>query len=143
MSSQVTRVLIADDHEIVLTALRALLENVDHFELVGEASNGAQAVALCAQHVPDVVLMDLVMPIMDGVAATREIRAQFPQVKVIVLTAFRDEGKVHEALEAGAVGYVGKDCSATALANTIKQAHLGRPAVEGSHEEDGCGSLTT
>jgi NarL family two-component system response regulator LiaR len=123
------RVLLADDHGVVRKGLRAFLLAYDDLELVGEASNGEQAVHLCEKVQPDVVLMDLVMPEMDGVAATRAIRRDCPQTEVIALTSFKDRELVEDALQAGAIGYLLKDVSADELANAIRAAHAGRPTL--------------
>jgi NarL family two-component system response regulator LiaR len=123
------RVLLADDHGVVRKGLRAFLLAYDDLELVGEASNGEQAVHLCEKLQPDVVLMDLVMPEMDGTAATRAIRRGCPQTEVIALTSFKDRELVEDALQAGAIGYLLKDVSADELASAIRAAHAGRPTL--------------
>jgi NarL family two-component system response regulator LiaR len=123
------RVLIVDDHSVVRTGLKLFLMAYDDLELVGEAANGEQAARLCGEVRPDVVLMDLVMPGMDGVAATRAIREHSPGIKVIALTSFREEDLVQRALEAGAIGYLLKDVSADELADAIRAAHAGRPTL--------------
>lgn len=123
------RVLIVDDHLMVRSGLTALLSAYDDLELAGEASNGAEAVRACARVKPDVVLMDLVMPEMDGATATRLIREQHPQVKVIALTSFKEDGLVQDALKAGAIGYLLKNVTADELANAIRAAHAGRPTL--------------
>jgi two-component system, NarL family, response regulator LiaR len=123
------RVLITDDHAVVRKGLGAFLMAFDDFELVGEAKNGEQAVRLCDQLLPEIVLMDLVMPGMDGVAATRCIRAKHPHIQVIALTSFKEREQVQAALQAGAIGYLLKDISAEELAHAIRQAHAGKPAL--------------
>lgn len=123
------RVLLVDDHAVVRSGLSAFLMSFDDLELVGEAANGAEALRLCAQTQPDVVLMDLVMPIMDGVAATRAIREQHPHIQVIVLTSFPEEDLVQGALRAGALSYLLKNISATELVAAIRAAHAGRPTL--------------
>jgi NarL family two-component system response regulator LiaR len=123
------RVLLVDDHGVVRKGLRAFLLAYDDLELVGEAANGEQAVHLCEKLQPDVVLMDLVMPEMDGTAATRAIRRDCPQTEVIALTSFKDRELVEDALQAGAIGYLLKDVSADELANAIRAAHAGRPTL--------------
>jgi NarL family two-component system response regulator LiaR len=123
------RVLVVDDHAIVRSGLGTFLLAYDDLELVGEAANGHEAVRLCRQLEPDVVLMDLSMPEMDGIAATREIRVLCPGVQVIALTSFRDEDIVKQALEAGAIGYQLKSISADELAASIRAAHAGRPSL--------------
>src|SRR4051794_41915190 len=98
------RVLIVDDHAVVRRGLRGFFELLDDIVIVGEAEDGAQAVALVEAHEPDVVLMDLLMPVMDGIAATAEIKRRFPEVEVVALTSFIEEERVTAALEAGAAG---------------------------------------
>ena len=123
------RVLLADDHAVVRSGLAAFLLAFDDLELVGGAASGEEAVRLCRRMQPDVVLMDLVMPGMDGVAATRAIRERCPQIQVIALTSFREEQLVQGALQAGAIGYLLKNVSADELANAIRAAHAGRPTL--------------
>ena len=123
------RVTLVDDHAVVRSGLSAFLMAYDDLELVGEASSGEEAVRLCERVQPDVVLMDLVMPGMDGVAATRAIRERCPQIQVIALTSFREEELVQGALQAGAIGYLLKNISADELANAIRAAHAGRPTL--------------
>jgi NarL family two-component system response regulator LiaR len=124
--SEPIRVLIADDHAMVRTGLRYFVLSCDDFELVGEAANGAEAVQMCAEVQPNVVLMDLVMPMMDGLAATRAIRQQCPHIRVIALTSFKELDRVVPAIEAGAIGYLYKDISADGLANAVRDAYAGR-----------------
>lgn len=123
------RVMIVDDHSIVRSGLSAFLLVHTDLQLVGEAQNGQRAVDLCAELMPDVILMDLMMPVMDGVTATREIRRRFPQVQVLALTSFQEESLVKEALQAGAVGYLLKDISADELADAIRAAASGKPTL--------------
>ena len=123
------RVMIVDDHALVRSGLEAFLLVQKDLKLVAQAKNGQQALALCAEAQPDVVLMDLLMPGMDGVEATRMIKAQHPQVQVIALTSFKDQELVQGALQAGAIGYILKDVSATELADAIRSAHAGRPTL--------------
>lgn len=123
------RVMLVDDHTMVRRGLATFLMVFDDLELAGEAANGEDAIQLCAQVLPDVVLMDMVMPDMDGVTATRAIRQQFPQVQVIALTSFKDKGLVQDALQAGAIGYLLKDVSADELAQAIRAAHAGRATL--------------
>ena len=123
------RVLLVDDHAVVRSGLSAFLMAFDDLELVGEAGDGKEAVRFCERHRPDVVLMDLVMPGMDGVAATRAIRERCPEVQVIALTSFKEEELVQGALEAGAIGYLLKDVTAEELAEAIRKAHAGRPSL--------------
>jgi NarL family two-component system response regulator LiaR len=121
--------MLVDDHTMVRRGLATFLKVFDDLELVGEAANGEDAIQLCAQVLPDVVLMDMVMPDMDGVTATHAIRQQFPAVQVIALTSFKDKGLVQDALQAGAIGYLLKDVSADALAQAIRAAHAGRATL--------------
>jgi NarL family two-component system response regulator LiaR len=123
------RVMIVDDHAVVRSGLATFLMVYDDMELVGEAAEGEEAVRLCSQHRPDVVLMDLMMPGMDGATATQLIRKQDPQVQVIALTSFRDEELVQKALQAGAISYLLKDVSADELAQAIRLAHAGRATL--------------
>lgn len=120
------RVLIVDDHAVVRSGLRQFSLAYDDLEVVGEAGGGAEAVALCSQTKPDVVLMDLVMPDMDGSQATRLILEDFPQVKVIILTSFHEQDLIEQALKAGAISYMLKNTSAKELAQAIRAAHDGR-----------------
>jgi two-component system, NarL family, response regulator LiaR len=120
------RVMLVDDHTMVRRGLATFLMVYDDLELAGEAAGGRDALQLCAEVLPDVVLMDMVMPDMDGVTATRAIRRQFPNVQVIALTSFKEEGLVQNALRAGAIGYLLKDVSADELAQAIRAAHAGR-----------------
>jgi DNA-binding NarL/FixJ family response regulator len=119
------RVLIADDHPFVRHGLRTYLDTLDDLEVVGEASHGAEAVELAGRLVPDVVLMDLVMPELDGVEATRRVKASSPATKVIVLTSFDDDEKVFPAIKAGAAGYLLKDVHPAELAEAVRKASRG------------------
>lgn len=118
-------VLIVDDHPIVRQGLRTLLELQDDIIVVGEAVNGKAAVELCAQLAPDVVLMDLVMPEVDGITATRQIKTLNPALRVIALTSFVEDDKVISAIQAGAVSFLLKDVSPTELLEAIHAAYLG------------------
>ncbi|MFC2015452.1 response regulator [Chloroflexota bacterium] len=118
-------VLIVDDHGVVRQGLRTYLELLDDIEVIGEAENGLEAMAQVRQHQPDVVLMDLVMPEMDGIEATRQVSAISPSTRVIVLTSFADDEKVFPAIKAGATGYLLKDVSPGDLANAIRAVHAG------------------
>lgn len=126
MTTTPIRVLIVDDHAVVRSGLAAFLGVMPDFELVGEAGDGAEAVQRCKTLRPDVVLMDLMMPVLDGVAATHQIRALSPAPQVIALTSFPENGLVQNALRAGAVGYLMKNVSAVELAAAIRAAHVGR-----------------
>jgi DNA-binding NarL/FixJ family response regulator len=118
----VIRILIADDHSIVRTGLTVLLSAEDDFEVIGSASNGAEVVAMAKADPPDIVLVDLAMPTMDGVTATELLKQLFPQLPVIVLTTFHDPATVKRALASGANGYVLKDIEPEALAWFIRSA---------------------
>jgi NarL family two-component system response regulator LiaR len=118
--------MIVDDHMMVRRGLATFLKVFDDLELSGEAENGEVAIQLCARVQPDVILMDMVMPIMDGAAATRVIRQQFPQVQVIALTSFKEGELIKNALEAGAIGYLLKDVTADDLVHAIRAAQRGR-----------------
>jgi NarL family two-component system response regulator LiaR len=128
--SQRVRVLIVDDHEVVRDGLQLFLsEEHDQIEIVGQAANGAMAVALAAEQRPDVVLMDLVMPDMDGIETLRCLRAQGIESRVVVLTTFVDEERVRAAIEAGAVGYLLKDVGRAELLSAIRAASRGQPSL--------------
>jgi len=120
------RVMIVDDHAVVRSGLAAFLMVDDDLELVGEAGSGDEAVQVCGQVRPHVVLMDLVMPGMDGAVATQRIREAYPHVQVIALTSFPEENLVRPVLKAGAIGYLLKNVGANELANAIRAAHAGR-----------------
>ncbi len=119
------RVLVVDDHAIIRKGIRAVLELVPDIDLVGEAENGAQAVKLEQELTPDVVLMDLMMPEMDGIASIREIKKQRPTARILVLTNFAGEEMIFPAIKAGAVGYHLKDSSPEALIEAIRQVSQG------------------
>lgn len=123
------RVMIVDDHTMVRRGLAVILKTVDDLVLVGEASNGQEAVHLCEQAQPDVILMDLVMPDMDGTTATRIIRERRPHVQIIALTSFHEKELVQKALEAGAISYLLKNVSADELAKAIRSAYAGQPTL--------------
>jgi two-component system, NarL family, response regulator LiaR len=121
------RVLIVDDHAMVRSGLRLFLLAFDDLEFAGETNNGREAVAMVEQLQPDVVLMDLMMPGMDGIFATREIKNRFPDVKTIALTSFPDPALMSDALQAGAISYILKSVTAAELANAIRAAQAGSP----------------
>ena len=130
MSEQKTiRVLLVDDHAVVRSGLSAFLMAYEDLELVGEASSGERAVQVCQRIQPDVVLMDLVMPGMDGATATGLIREKCPQIQVIALTSFKEHDLVEGALKAGAIGYLLKDISADELAAAIRSAASGKATL--------------
>jgi len=124
------RVMLVDDHAVVREGLRSYLELEEGLDVVGEAANGREAVRRARELRPDVVLMDLVMPEMDGVEATRAIREQLPQTRVIVLTSFIEEDKVIPAIQAGANGYLLKNVSAPELVKAIRAAHSGQAQLD-------------
>jgi two-component system, NarL family, response regulator LiaR len=119
------KVVIVDDHEVVRQGLRGFLEVQDDFELVGEAGDGITAVEMVKKLSPDVVLMDLVMPRLDGIEAIRQIKANNPNTKVIALTSFTDNNKVFPAIQAGASSYLLKDISPNNLVEAIRAAYRG------------------
>jgi DNA-binding NarL/FixJ family response regulator len=123
------RILIADDHEVVREGLQMFLSEESDVEVVGEASNGAEAVASIEALRPDVVLMDLVMPGMDGMAALRLARERVPGCKVLILTSFVEDEKVREAIQLGAIGYLLKDVQRNDLMQAIRHAAAGRPTL--------------
>lgn len=129
MDVKLIRVMLVDDHAVVRSGLATYLMICDDMELVGEASSGEQAIRLCAKAKPDVILMDLVMPGMDGATATRMIREGCPDIQVIVLTSFQEQELVQGALQAGAIGYLLKDVTAEELANAIRAAYAGKPTL--------------
>jgi len=129
------RVMIVDDHAVVRSGLSAFLMVYDDLDFVGEAASGEEAIRLCKNLHPDVVLMDLVMPGMDGAAATKVIREDCPDIQVIALTSFKEDDLVQRTLKAGAIGYLLKNVSASELVSAIRAAHAGRPtlAPEAAH----------
>lgn len=120
------RILLVDDHAVVRSGLSKFLMVNKDMELVGEASDGAEALQMVRENHPDVILMDLMMPGMDGITATREIRALYPEIKIIALTSFSEQNMVQGALQAGAIGYLQKNVTAAELANAIRSASEGR-----------------
>jgi NarL family two-component system response regulator LiaR len=124
------RILIADDHAIVRKGIRALLATEGEFEVVGEAADGAEALEQARALRPDVVLMDLVMPKLDGIECTRQVTAAVPGVHVLVLTSFAADDKVFPAIKAGALGYLLKDSGPEELVAAIRQVHRGEPSLE-------------
>jgi two-component system, NarL family, response regulator LiaR len=127
--SKPIRVMIVDDHEIVRSGLAAFLRAGRGLELVGEAAGGEEAVRLCERVQPDVVLMDMVMPGMDGATATRAIRDRCPDTRVIALTSFPEEDLVQRALQAGAISYLMKNVGAAELGTAIRAASANRPTL--------------
>jgi NarL family two-component system response regulator LiaR len=119
------RILIADDHAMVRSGLRMFLLAFDDLELVGEAINGSEAVALAVKLNPDVILMDLIMPSLDGLQATRQIHQKNENIKIIALTSFTEPQLIHDAIGAGVSGYLFKDATANELANAIRSVYAG------------------
>jgi len=125
-----TTVLLVDDHPLVRAGLTSLISTTDDLEIVGDAESGEQAVSMTGDLQPDVVLMDLSMPGIGGVEATRQILARHPQVHVVVLTSFADQERVADDLAAGAVGYLLKDCDARDVLAAIRSAALGHAPLD-------------
>ncbi|MEX2144709.1 MAG: response regulator transcription factor [Anaerolineales bacterium] len=128
-TSKPIRVLVVDDHAMVRLGLATFLKVFDDLLLVGEAANGEAALKLCGDVDPDVVLMDLVMPGMDGAATTAIIHQQFPQIQVLALTSFKEGELIKNILAAGAIGYLLKDISADELAQAIRAANVGKATL--------------
>ena len=131
MTSRI-RVLIADDHAILRKGIRALLSTEPDIEVVGETADGLETVAQAEALRPDVILMDLVMPKMDGIEATRRITAEQPDIRILVLTSFAADDKVFPAIKAGALGYILKDSGPAELVQAIHQVDKGQPSLEPS-----------
>ena len=129
MKKDPIRVMLVDDHTMVRKGLATFLKIFDELLLVGEAENGGAAIKLCNEVKPDVILMDMVMPDMDGATATALIRKKYPQVQILVLTSFKEGELIKKALEAGAIGYLLKDVSADDLARAIRAAYAGRATL--------------
>src|SRR5512136_2106706 len=127
--SRVIQVMLVDDHNVVRSGLATFLRAYDDLKLVGEAKNGLEALDLCHQKKPDVILMDLMMPEMDGIAATRAILADYPEIKIIAMTSFEQEELVQGVLSAGAMGYLLKNVTADDLAKAIRDAVTGRSTL--------------
>jgi NarL family two-component system response regulator LiaR len=128
-TSQTIRVMLVDDHNVVRSGLATFLNAYEDLELVAEARNGIEAVNLCHQKKPDVILMDLIMPQMDGIAATRAILEDYPEIKIIAMTSFEDEELVHGVLAAGAISYLLKNVTSDELAKAIRDAVSGRSTL--------------
>ncbi|NWF67573.1 MAG: response regulator transcription factor [Chloroflexi bacterium] len=122
MHTKTIRVLIVDDHDVVRRGLGVFLRAFEDFELVGEASNGLEAISMCAEKQPNVVLMDIVMPEMDGITATQHIHQRYPAIRVIALTSLKDDELVNKMLRAGAASFILKDTSIDCLADAIRSA---------------------
>lgn len=127
--SETIRILVVDDHIVVRRGLVAMLETEPGMQIVGEASNGAEAVEQARKLVPNVILMDLVMPVMDGIEATRQIKQEMPSVNILVLTSFSTNDKVIPSLNAGAIGYLLKDSTPADLVRAIQQVAQGEGAL--------------
>lgn len=123
------RIMLVDDHAVVRSGLSAFIMAFDDFELVGEAPDGEKALQICKTAQPDVILMDLVMPGMDGAETTGLIREKYPDVQVIALTSYKEQDLVESALKAGALSYLLKDVSADELANAIRAANSGKSTL--------------
>ena len=130
--SEVIRVYITDDHPIVRRGIKQLLGTETGIEVVGEATNGREAVMDMDELKPDIVLMDLVMPVMDGIEAIRQIKAGHPSIQILVLTSFATDDKVFPAIKAGALGYLIKDTGPDELVRAIRQVHQGQPTLHPS-----------
>jgi two-component system, NarL family, response regulator LiaR len=128
MSEKIT-ILIADDHALVRQGVHAFLDTQPDLEVVGEAENGAQAVRLAAQTIPDVVLMDLLMPGIDGVEATRQIKQSSPRTQVVILTSYHEDEHIFPAIRAGALSYVLKDVGSTDLGEIVRKAARGEAVL--------------
>lgn len=129
MDTEKIRVLIVDDHDMVRKGLRVLLENFDEFEVVGDCGDGLTGVNYAQRFQPDVVLMDMMMPGMNGIEATRRIKQANPDARVIALTSFSDEGNVQQALQAGALSYLLKNVSVDELASAVRKAFHGQSTL--------------
>jgi len=123
------RVMLVDDHAVVRSGLAAFLSVFDDLDYIGEASDGREAIQKCAELHPDVILMDLVMPEMDGATATQAILSRWPSVKVVALTSFTEDDLVQGALRAGAIGYLLKNATADELASAVRLASAGKPTL--------------
>jgi two-component system, NarL family, response regulator LiaR len=128
-SADVIRILVVDDHPIVLKGTQALLAEVDDVEIVGTASNGKAAIELCTNLKPDVILMDIIMPELDGIEAIQQIMAENPEAKILVLTSFITDERVFPAIKAGALGYILKDSNLDDLVNAIRQVYNNEPCL--------------
>jgi NarL family two-component system response regulator LiaR len=125
-SEKPIRVMVVDDHAVVRSGLNAFLSSYDDLQMAGTAKSGEEAVQLCEALKPDVVLMDLIMPGMDGVAATKAIRTLLPKTQVIILTSFKEDTMIQKAIQAGAIGYLLKDVQADEIAEAIRLVNAGQ-----------------
>ncbi len=124
------KVLLIDDHEMVRIGVSAYLSSLPDIDVAGEAGTGEEGVALALSLRPDIILMDLVMPGMDGIEATKRIMAEWPEAKIIIVTSFIDDEKVYPALEAGAISYMLKTSKASEIADSIRDTHNGQTVLE-------------
>lgn len=124
------RIVLADDHEMVRIGVSAYLDAQEDMEVVAEAENGQEAVEVSLEHRPDIILMDMVMPIMNGAEATAKIIKQWPEAKIMIVTSFLEDDKVYPALEAGAVSYLLKTTNANQIADAIRKTHAGTSVFE-------------
>jgi NarL family two-component system response regulator LiaR len=120
--SNPTTIIIADDHEVVRNGVRSFLETVPEFQVVGEAASGEEAIALVSEFIPDIVLMDLIMPGLDGVETTRRIKKISPRTQVVVLTSYHEDVHIFPALKAGAISYILKDMKMEKLVDVLRRA---------------------
>ncbi len=123
------KVILVDDHDVVRRGLSSYLNITHDIVIVGEASNGEEAIEVCEKTQPDVVLMDLVMPVKDGIEATKEILARFPDMKIIALTSFKESEMVQDVMREGALGYLLKNVSGKELADAVRSVYQGEPAL--------------
>jgi two-component system, NarL family, response regulator LiaR len=123
------RILLVDDHDMVRRGLAVFLQAFVDLELIGEASDGTEALAFCEKTQPDVILMDVMMPRMDGIEATRRIKAQHPQIQILMLSSSKEEEAIKSALQAGAIGYVLKNINVQEMANAIRAAYRGQAVL--------------
>ncbi|MCU0466421.1 MAG: response regulator transcription factor [Anaerolineae bacterium] len=128
-SAGVIRVVIIDDHDIVRRGLAMFLSGFDDLELVGEASTAVEAVRVCGDCTPDVVLMDMVMPDTDGVSLTATLKRLYPALPIVILSSSKEDHQIQGALQAGAIGYLLKNVSVFEMAETIRAAHAGKPML--------------
>jgi len=125
----VLKVLIVDDHPLVRHGLSVLLGVYDDIEVIGEAENGREAFEMCGKHLPDIVLMDLIMPEIDGIEATRKILKNWSSIKIVILTSFVDKKLIEDSLKAGAIGFILKNVSGENLVATLRDAYRGKSTL--------------
>lgn len=129
MKKKQIRVIIADDHVMVRSGLRLFLLAFEDLKMIGEAANGEEAIRLCSREKPDIVLMDMVMPVVDGIQATSEIRSHFPHTQVVGLTTFYEPEMIQRMMDAGAISFLLKSVSAAELAGAIRDANDGKSTI--------------